>query len=87
MHWMVNLRDIFWFRQAPMTGNRVYDAMPLFQRRPEPPPDIRSGDPQSREKVNNSALDRWQRRIQNLFTVGRSHKSVLAVLAHLSTID
>ena len=75
MRWRINLRDLFWFRQAPMTGNRVFDAAPIFQRRLASPPDPEnSGDSKSLEKVTNSILDVWERRIKQLFIINRSQQ-------------
>ena len=67
----VNLRDILWYRKAHMTGNRVFDAAPMFRT---PPPDGSSNDPQTSSQVSNSVLDFWEKKVLRLFGAGRSAK-------------
>ena len=65
MRYRINLRDVFWYRKAPMVGDRVYEAARIFRNK-SPPPDASSGNPQSSAKVKNSVLDIWKKRIQNV---------------------
>ena len=69
MRYRINLRDIFWFRQAPMSDSRVSDAHSIFQRNAKGPP-----DPSSR-KAKTSILDAWERRLRSLFGM-RQHEQV-----------
>ena len=66
----VNLRDIFWYRDAVSTGGRVLDARPIFQVKspmePKPPPRT-PGDGIARQ-AQVSALDSWQRRFRGMFS-------------------
>ena len=82
----VNLRDIFWFRQASMTGGRVFDATPMFQR--STPPNPINSDAQREETVKKSVLDKWESKIRNLFTSHDSQqvRSSCAVLAVFGTL-
>lgn len=75
MRYRINLRDIFWYRQAQMVGNRVFDAAPIFKSK-SPPPNASSGNPQVSSQVSNSALDDWERRIKKMFTTGSNHKVI-----------
>ena len=75
MRYRINLRDVFWYRNAPMIGNRVFEAARVFQSKP-PPPDASSGDPQSCSEVSHSALDMWEKRIKNFMGNGRSHEVI-----------
>ena len=73
MRYRINLRDIFWYRKAPMVGDRVFEAARIFQSN-SPPPDALSKDPQSSSKVSNSVLDMWENRIKNVIGRNRGHK-------------
>ena len=73
MRYRINMRDVFWYRKAPMIGDRVFEAARAFQNK-TPPPDASSGDPKSSSEVSHSALDMWEKRIKNLIGNDRSHK-------------
>ena len=70
MRYRVNLRDILWYRKAPMVGNKVYDATPIFRSK-SPPPDASSDHPDGSSQVSNSVLDTCEKRIKKLFSTGR----------------
>ena len=73
MRYRINIRDIFWYRKAPMIGDRVFEAARMFQSK-TPPPGTSGDDPQSSSKVSNSVLDVWEKRIKNAVGGGHSHK-------------
>ncbi|KAL8930476.1 MAG: hypothetical protein Q9208_000660 [Pyrenodesmia sp. 3 TL-2023] len=74
MRYRINLRDIFWYREAHMVGDRVLEAAPIFQRK-SPPPDASSSDPKSSTKVSNSALDIGEKKTKNVFHFGHNHET------------
>lgn len=76
MRYRINMRDVFWYRKAPMVGDRVFGAARAFQSK-TPPPDASSGDPQSSSEVSHSALDVWEKRIKKFMVSGRSHEVTL----------
>lgn len=57
----INLRDIFWYRQASATKGRVYDALPIFQQSPDT-----SDMPQTAvSDAEKSPLDVWREKLSN----------------------
>ena len=94
MRFRVNLRDIFWYRKANMSGSRVIDARPIFWSKSKSPPDASSSDPATSSKVNHSVVDLWERRVKNLFggskqkLVSHTHDSrlSLALLSRLARL-
>lgn len=76
VRYRVNLRDIFWYRQAHMIGGVVYDAHRMFQSRSQPPPGAIERNSESTEKVNTSVLDIWERRIKTVFGTRKKSKPV-----------
>ena len=68
----VNLRDIFWYRHASMTGSRVFEARPIFRSSPTPPPRAKENNIENTEKVSNSILDVWESRVKGFFGSGSS---------------
>ncbi|KAL8896845.1 MAG: hypothetical protein Q9207_007510 [Kuettlingeria erythrocarpa] len=73
MRYRINLRDIFWYREARMMGDRVFEAAPIFQHK-TPPPDASSSDPKSSTKVSNSALDVWEKKIKKVLPFSHNHE-------------
>ena len=69
-----------------MTGNRVFDAAPIFRAKATPPPVPRAGDPKSAEKVKTSVLDVWEKRIRNMFTMNRSQHVSTMIQSTVSPI-
>ncbi len=67
MRYRINLRDIFWYRQARTIGDRVFEASPIFRSRKSPRPEASSDDPQSSKDVTSSVLDTWENKIKNIF--------------------
>ncbi|CAO1601331.1 hypothetical protein XANCAGTX0491_004999 [Xanthoria calcicola] len=63
----INLRDIFWYRQARTIGDRVLEASPIVRSSKSPPPEASSDDPQSSKDVTSSVLDTWEKKIKNIF--------------------
>lgn len=82
MRYRINLRDIFWYREARMVGDRVFDAAQIFQSR-SPPPNASSSDPQSSTRVSNSALDVWEKKIKHVFSFGHNHEVYIVELEPL----
>ena len=72
MRYRINLRDIFWYRKAPMVGDKVFEAARIFQHKTTAPPDTASSDPRSSSNVTKSVLDVWERRIRHMISKGRS---------------
>lgn len=68
----INLRDIFWYRNAAMNRDRIIDAHPTFQSKPRPPPQALKDDPVSTDKVRNSILDGLRNRIKSLLRNSRN---------------
>ena len=81
MRWRINIRDIFWYRQAPMTGGRVLDAAPTFQRLRTPPPDPGHSNVE-KEKVKSSKLDVWERKLGNIFRFGKKKQVSSCLFIH-----
>ena len=75
MRFRINLRDIFWYRNAQVADTKAFDAPPIL-RSMSPPPDITSGNPKDSSQVSKSVLDVWEKRIQNLFAKGHHYKAV-----------
>ncbi|KAL9003048.1 MAG: hypothetical protein Q9188_004060 [Gyalolechia gomerana] len=84
MRYRINLRDIFWYREARMVGDRVFDAAQIFQSK-SPPPDASSSDPQSSTRVSNSALDVWEKKIKYVFAFGHDHEVNIVELEPLAS--
>ena len=67
----VNLRDIFWYREARLVGNRVFDATPMFKSE-SPPPEASKDNMQGKSQVTQSVLDIWEKKIKRAFGIGRA---------------
>ena len=79
----INLRDIFWYRKAPMVGNKVFDAASIFQAK-NPPPGDTGNNPQSSSEGSNSVLDSWENRVRRIFGTSHGHKVVMLNVAFRS---
>ena len=74
MRYRINLRDILWYRSAPIVGGKVLEASKIFRSDdPEPPPGNSSDTPAgSPRKIKRSVLDIWEERVKNVFTTNTS---------------
>lgn len=80
MRYRVNLRDIFWYRKAPMVGDRVFDAARIFQHE-KPPPDASGNNPKAWSKVKNSILDVWEKKFKSIVGAD-SEREVISNFLH-----
>ncbi|KAL8689577.1 MAG: hypothetical protein Q9218_004781 [Villophora microphyllina] len=75
MRYRINLRDIFWYRKAPMVGDKVFEAARMFQNKP-PQSDASSSKRQNSSKISNSVLDVWEKRIKRVMGASRDQEVI-----------
>ena len=57
MRFRINLRDIFWYRHATASNNRIRSRIKNIVPAFRPPPDPYTGDPDSAGLAANSVTD------------------------------